>query len=47
MQREGGGLKGLRRWVVALVVLLGVPVLAYLLVCLLLAVFLWFNPIVF
>jgi hypothetical protein len=47
MQREGGGLKGLPRWVVTLVVLFGVPVLAYLLVCLFLAVFLWFDPIVF
>jgi hypothetical protein len=47
MKREGSGLRGLPRWVVALVVLLGAPVLAYLLVCLFLAVYLWFNPIVF
>jgi hypothetical protein len=40
MKWEIGRLKGLPRWVViALLILLGVPVL--------LAVFLWFNPIVF
>jgi hypothetical protein len=30
-----------------LMILLGAPVLAYLLVCLFLAGYLWFNPIVF
>ncbi len=47
MKRESGGLKGLPRWAVRLAILLSIPVLAYLLVCLFLAVYLWFNPIVF
>ncbi len=47
MRREGGGPKGLPRWVVLLATLLGGTVLIYLLVSLFLAVYLWFNPIVF
>lgn len=47
MKRESGGSKGLPGWVVMLVVLLGGSVLIYLLVSLFLAVYLWFNPIVF
>ena len=44
MKRESGGPGGLPRWVVTtLLILLGVPVL----MGLLLAVYLWFNPIVF
>jgi hypothetical protein len=44
MKWEIGRLKGLPRWVVmTLLILLGVPAL----MGLLLAVFLWFNPIVF
>ncbi len=44
MKRESGGLGGLPRWVVITsLILLGVPVL----MGLLLAVFLWFDPIVF
>ncbi len=42
-----GGWKGLPGWAAMLVVLLGGTVLIYLLVCLFLAVYLWFNPIVF
>jgi hypothetical protein len=40
-------LRGLPRWVAALVAVVGGSVLIYLLVCLFLAVYLWFNPIVF
>ena len=40
-----GGLKGLPRWVVMLVVLFGGTVLIYALACLFLAVYLWFSPI--
>ena len=47
MRWERGSLRGLPGWVVMLVVLLGGTVLIYLLVCLFLAVYLWFNPIVF
>ena len=47
MREEGGGSKGLPRWVVMSAVLGGGSALIYLLVCLLLAVYLWFNPIVF
>ena len=47
MRRESGSSKGLPRWVVLLVTLLGGTVLIYLLVSLFLAVYLWFNPIVF
>jgi hypothetical protein len=47
MRREGRDSKGLPRWVVILVVLVGGSALIYLLVCLFLAVYLWFNPIVF
>jgi hypothetical protein len=44
---KGGGSKGLPRWAVMLVVLVGGSALIYLLVCLFLAVYLWFNSIVF
>ena len=47
MRQEGGRSRGLPRWAVMLIVLLGGPVLIYLLVALSLAVYLWFNPIVF
>ena len=47
MRWEGGRWGRLPRWAVVLVVLLGGTVLTYLLVCLSLAVYLWFNPIVF
>ena len=47
MREEGGGSKGLPRWVVMLAVLGGGSALIYLLVCLLLPVYLWFNPTVF
>jgi hypothetical protein len=47
MRRESGRSKGLPGRVVALTILLGAPILAYLLVSLFLAVYLWFNPIVF
>jgi hypothetical protein len=47
MRWEGSSSKGMPGWVVTLMILLGAPVLAYLLVCLFLAVYLWFNPIVF
>ena len=47
MRREGGGRKGLPGWVVMLVVVAGGAALIYALVCLFLAVYLWFNPIVF
>jgi hypothetical protein len=47
MRRESRRSKGLPRWAVMLVVLLGGPVLIYLLVSLSLAVYLWVNPIVF
>ena len=39
--------EGLPRWAAALVALIGGSVLVYLLLCLFLAVYLWFNPIVF
>ncbi len=39
--------RGLPRWAAALVALIGGSVLIYLLLCLFLAVYLWFNPIVF
>jgi hypothetical protein len=39
--------RGLPRWAAALVAVVGGSVLIYLLVCLFLAVYLWFNPIVF
>ena len=42
-----GNRRGLPRWAVMLVVLVGGTVLIYALVCLFLAVYLWFNPIVF
>jgi hypothetical protein len=47
MRREGSGLRGLPRWAVMLVVLVGGTVVIYALVCLFLAVYLRFNPIVF
>ena len=47
MRRESGRSGGLPRWALLLVVLLGGTVLVYLLVCLSLAVYLWFDPIVF
>jgi hypothetical protein len=42
-----GGRKGLPRWAVVLMVLVGGTVVIYALVCLFLAMYLWFNPIVF
>ncbi len=47
MKLEGGGPRGLPGWAVMLAVLLGGTVVIYALVCLFLAVYLWFNPIVF
>ena len=47
MRRAGGGRKGLPGWAVMLVVAVGGAALIYALVCLFLAVYLWFNPIVF
>ena len=47
MRWEGSSSKGMPGWVVTLMILLGGTVLIYLLVCLFLAVYLWFNPIVF
>ena len=47
MRWEDDGRRGLPRWAAALVALIGGSVLVYLLVCLFLAVYLWFNPIVF
>ncbi len=47
MRWMGDHLRGLPRWAAALVALIGGSVLIYLLVCLFLAVYLWFNPIVF
>ncbi len=47
MRREGDSRRGLPRWAAALVALIGGSVLIYLLLCLFLAVYLWFNPIVF
>jgi hypothetical protein len=41
-----GGLRGLTGWAVMLAVLVGGVMLAYALVCLSLAVYLWFDPIV-
>jgi hypothetical protein len=45
--RWEGNWRGLPRWAVMLVVLVGGTVLIYALACLFLAVYLWFNPIVF
>ena len=39
--------RGLPRWAAAMGALIGGSVLIYLLICLFLAVYLWFNPIVF
>jgi hypothetical protein len=47
MRRDGRGARGLPGWVVMLVVVFGGAALVYALVCLFLAVYLWFNPIVF
>ncbi len=44
-RREGW--RGLPGWTMILVTLIGGSALIYLLVCLFLAVYLWFNPIVF
>jgi len=47
MRREACGRKSLPGWAVMLVVVVGGTALIYALVCLSLAVYLWFNPIVF
>ena len=47
MRWRKDGWRGLPGWAVMLATLLGGTVLIYLLVCLFLAVYLWFNPIVF
>jgi len=47
MEWRRDGWRGLPRWVAVLVTLLGGTVLIYSLVCLFLAVYLWFDPIVF
>ena len=47
MRWMGDQVRGLSGWAAALVALIGGSVLIYLLVCLFLAVYLWFNPIVF
>jgi hypothetical protein len=47
MRWEDGGSKGLPRWVEMVVVLVGGSALISSLVCLFLAVYLWFNPNVF
>ncbi len=47
MRRMRGRWEGMPGWAAALVALIGGSVLVYLLVCLLLAVYLWLNPIVF
>jgi hypothetical protein len=47
MRWKGDGPRGLPRWAAALVALIGGSILIYLLLCLFLAVYLWFNPIVF
>ena len=47
MRLRRGRWRGLPGRAVMLVTLLGGTVLIYLLVCLFLAVYLWFNPIVF
>ncbi len=47
MRWMGDHPRGLPRWAAELVALIGGAVLIYLLVCLFLAVYLWFNPIVF
>ncbi len=47
MRWEGCIPRGLPIWVVMLVVLFGGVVLIYLLVCVFLAGFLWFDPVVF
>ncbi len=47
MRWRGDRLRGLPRWAAALGPLIGGSALIYLLVCLFLAVYLWFNPIVF
>ena len=46
MNRKGGA-SGLPGWVVMVAVLVGGVVVAYAVVCLFLAVYLWFDPIVF
>ncbi len=47
MRWMGDHLRGLPRWAAALGALIGESVLIYLLVCLFLAVYLWFKTIVF
>ena len=47
MRLRDDGMGGLPRWAAALLALIGGSVLVYLLVCLLLAVYLWFDPIVY
>jgi hypothetical protein len=47
MKWRGADPGGLPRWAAALVAVIGGSVLIYLLLCLFLAVYLWFNPIVF
>jgi hypothetical protein len=47
MRLRGNHAGGLPRWAAALVALIGGSVLIYVLLCLFLAVYLWFNPIVF
>ena len=47
MKRQSGDPRGIPRWAAAVVALLVGSVLIYLLVSLFLAVYLWFNPIVF
>jgi hypothetical protein len=47
MRWRGDHPGGLPRWAAALVAVIGGSVLIFLLLCLFLAVYLWFNPIVF
>ena len=47
MRWKGEGSRGLPRWAVMLVVVLGGAALIYALVCLFRATYLWFNLIVF
>jgi hypothetical protein len=47
MRWKGDVPRGLPRWAAALVALIGGSMLIYLLLCLFLAVYLWFSPIVF
>jgi hypothetical protein len=47
MRWASDNLRSLPRWAAALVAVIGGSVLVYMLVCLFLAIYLWFNPIVF